>query len=97
MRSDCANLKPLQPPATHIADFYMHYALSTLCLSVEFKKRPEPETEWVLLRSNSHKVADGRYDVNIQVFNEDGEVLALSNHVLYISGLEGKSGKRARM
>lgn len=75
----------------------MHYALSTLCLSVEFKKRPEPETEWVLLRSNSHKVADGRYDVNIQVFDGGGDVLALSNHVVYISGLEGKSGKRARM
>ncbi len=75
----------------------MHYALSTLCLSVEFKKRPEPDTEWVLLRSNSHKVADGRYDVNIQVFNEDAEILALSNHVVYVSELKGNSGKKARM
>ncbi|KAL3435514.1 thioesterase-like superfamily-domain-containing protein [Aspergillus tetrazonus] len=87
---------PLQPPATHTAGFYSRYALSTLCLSVEFKKRPGPSTKWVLVRSNSHRVVDGRYDVNVQILNEEGEILALSNHVVYISDLR-KNSKRAKM
>ncbi|KAL4999273.1 thioesterase-like superfamily-domain-containing protein [Aspergillus recurvatus] len=82
---------PLQPPATHTAGFYSRHALSTLCLSVEFKKRPGPSTKWVLVRSNSHRVVDGRYDVNVQILDEDGETLALSNHVVYISDLRTKS------
>lgn len=75
---------PLQPPATHELGFYTKYALSTLCLSVEFKKIPHPDTRWVMTRSHSHKVSNGRYDVNVQVLDEFGELLALSNHVAYI-------------
>ncbi|KAL4890508.1 thioesterase-like superfamily-domain-containing protein [Aspergillus ambiguus] len=78
---------PLQPPATHQAGFYLRYALSTLCLSVEFKKRPDPSTQWVMIRSNSLQVRDGRYDVNVQILDEAGDILALSNHVVYISEL----------
>ncbi|KAL4972556.1 thioesterase-like superfamily-domain-containing protein [Aspergillus desertorum] len=86
---------PLQPPATHTAGFYSRHALSTLCLSVEFKKRPGPSTKWVLVRSNSQRVLDGRYDMNVQILDEDGEILALSNHVVYISNL--KESERAKM
>lgn len=75
---------PLQPPATHELGFYTRYALSTLCLSVEFKKIPHPDTRWVMTRSHSSKVSNGRYDVNVQIFDESGELLALSNHVVYI-------------
>ncbi|KAL6231057.1 thioesterase-like superfamily-domain-containing protein [Aspergillus navahoensis] len=78
---------PLQPPATHTAGFYARHALSTLCLSVEFKTRPGLDTKWVLVRSNSHRFVDGRYDVNIQILDEDGEIPALSNQVVYISDL----------
>ncbi|KAL4745294.1 hypothetical protein BDW72DRAFT_59910 [Aspergillus terricola var. indicus] len=87
---------PLQPPATHTAGFYSRHALSTLCLSVEFKKLPGPSTKWVLVRSNSHRVVNGRYDVNVQILDEDGEILALSNHVVYISDLR-KNSKTAKM
>ena len=83
--------QPLQPPATHQAGFYLRYALSTLCLTVEFKKRPDPSTRWVMIRSNSHQVSNGRYDVNIQILDEGGDLLALSNHVLYISELRPRS------
>jgi acyl-CoA thioesterase len=63
---------------------------------VEFKKRPGPSTKWVLVRSNSHRVVDGRYDVNVQILNEEGEILALSNHVVYTSDLR-KNPKGAKM
>lgn len=84
-------VKPLQPPATHRKGFYARYALSTLCLSVEFKKRPSPTAQWVMTRSNSNKVSNGRYDVNLQIFDEGGDVLALSNHVLYVSELRARA------
>lgn len=80
-------LQPLQPAATHEHGFYTRYAISTLCLSVEFKKRPDPSTQWVMTRSNSSKVSNGRYDVNLQILDEAGDILALSNHVVYVSEL----------
>ncbi|KAL4929236.1 thioesterase family protein [Aspergillus undulatus] len=82
---------PLQPPATHAAGFYARHAVSTLCQSVEFKKRPGPNTEWVLVRSNSLRIVDGRYDVSVQIMDEDGDILALSNHVVIISDLDRKA------
>lgn len=81
------NLQPLQPPATHEHGFYLRYAISTLCLSIEFKKRPNPNTQWVMTRSNSSKVSNGRYDMNLQILDETGDILALSNHVVYVSEL----------
>ncbi|KAH8431907.1 thioesterase family protein [Aspergillus melleus] len=78
---------PLQPPATHQPKFYDQYGLSTLCLSVEFKKRPDPSTQWVLVKSNSNSVCNGRYDVQVQIVAENGDLLALSHHVLHIFGL----------
>ncbi|KAE8381071.1 thioesterase-like superfamily-domain-containing protein [Aspergillus bertholletiae] len=82
---------PLQPPATHQAGFYSKYALSTLCMTVEFKRRPDPSTQWVMIRSNSNLVANGRYDVNIQILDKEGNILALSNHVVYVSELRARA------
>ncbi|KAE8152434.1 thioesterase-like superfamily-domain-containing protein [Aspergillus avenaceus] len=84
---------PLQPAATHQPGFYYKYALSTLCMSVEFKKRPDPTTEWVMVRSNSHQVSNGRYDVNIQVYDDRGDLLALSNHIVYVTEIRAKQSK----
>ncbi|PWY86888.1 hypothetical protein BO70DRAFT_369930 [Aspergillus heteromorphus CBS 117.55] len=85
---------PLQPPATHIPGFYARYAISTLCLSIEFKKRPTPVTEWVMIRSNSNKVLNGRYDAGLHIFDEKGELLALSSHVVFASDLKPKPTAR---
>ncbi|KAB8067704.1 thioesterase-like superfamily-domain-containing protein [Aspergillus leporis] len=81
---------PLQPAATHQTGFYFKYALSTLCMTVEFKKRPDPSTQWVMIRSNSHKVSNGRYDVCVQILDERGDILSLSNHVVYVSELRAR-------
>ncbi|KAE8356624.1 thioesterase-like superfamily-domain-containing protein [Aspergillus coremiiformis] len=87
---------PLQPAATHQAGFYAKYALSTLCMTVEFKKRPGPSTQWVMIRSDSHVVSNGRYDINVQIHDEEGDILALSNHVVYVSELQAR-GKKAKI
>ena len=91
---NCTNTRqPLQPPATHEQGFYTRHALSTLCLSVEFKKNPSPDTQWVMTRSHSNKVSNGRYDVNLQILDESGDLLALSNHVVYILPLRPPKAK----
>lgn len=41
-----------------------------------------------MTRSNSTKVFNGRYDVNLQIVDESGELLALSHHVVYIVPLK---------
>ncbi|PYH49947.1 thioesterase family protein [Aspergillus saccharolyticus JOP 1030-1] len=79
---------PLHPPATHIPDFYAKHAISTLCLSIEFKRRPDPSTEWVLIRSTSYQVARGRYDVSLQIYDESETLLALSQHVVFTAHLK---------
>ncbi|GAA83522.1 hypothetical protein AKAW_01637 [Aspergillus luchuensis IFO 4308] len=84
---------PLQPPATHIPDFYAKYAISTLCLSIEFKRRPDPSTDWIMVRSNSNKVSNGRYDAALQLLDERGNLLALSNHVVFTSDLKPRPAR----
>ncbi|PYH77550.1 hypothetical protein BO82DRAFT_178555 [Aspergillus uvarum CBS 121591] len=79
---------PLHPAATHTPDFYAKHAISTLCLSIEFKRRPDPSTEWVLTRSTSYQIARGRYDVSLQVYDESGALLALSQHVVFVTDLK---------
>ncbi|KAL4949644.1 thioesterase-like superfamily-domain-containing protein [Aspergillus filifer] len=86
---------PLQPPATHSAGFYNSHALSTLCQSVEFKKRPGANTQWVLVRSNSQRVVNGRYDLDVQILDEEEDILALSHHVVFILDLDRGTGKRS--
>ncbi|GAT27225.1 hypothetical protein RIB2604_02109130 [Aspergillus luchuensis] len=81
------------PPATHIPDFYAKYAISTLCLSIEFKRRPDPSTDWIMVRSNSNKVSNGRYDAALQLLDERGNLLALSNHVVFTSDLKPRPAR----
>ncbi|XHF98339.1 hypothetical protein AWENTII_001893 [Aspergillus wentii] len=84
---------PLQPAATHQAGFYTKYALSTLCMSVEIKKRPDPNMQWVMIRSHSNKVSKGRYDVSVHIFDESDDILALSNHVVFTPQLRPRASK----
>lgn len=61
---------------------------------MEFKKRPHPSTQWVLVKSNSNLIRNGRYDVQVQILAENGDLLALSNHVLHVFGLRGREKAR---
>lgn len=46
-----------------------------------------------MTRSHSNKVSNGRYDVNLQILDESGDLLALSNHVVYILPLRPPKAK----
>lgn len=63
----------------NLADLQTHI-YPTACLSVEVKKDPR-EAEWLFMRIRSHKIVNGRFDEEVQVVDEGGDLVALSKHV----------------
>ncbi|KAF5568481.1 hypothetical protein FPHYL_2729 [Fusarium phyllophilum] len=49
---------------------------------------PEEGEEWLRIRISAKVIMNGRYDAEVVVFDRDGDVVALSNHVALI--LDGK-------
>ena len=57
----------------------------TVTLNMEMKKLLPPHgVEWLSSRITCSQIRNGRMDIEIVVFDEDGELVALSNHVALI-------------
>ncbi|RAO73554.1 uncharacterized protein BHQ10_009566 [Talaromyces amestolkiae] len=56
------------------------YVFPTMCMSVEIKKDPK-DAEWLFLEIVCHKIQNGRYDTDVRVMDENGDLVALSKHV----------------
>ncbi len=70
----------------------------TVVLNIEFKKAlPEEGVEWLFSRVRAKKIEKGRMDLEVEVRDEGGEVVVLSQHVALILGAErnmsGRGGK----
>lgn len=52
----------------------------TVCLSIEVKKDPK-DAEWLFVRIRSHQIKNGRFDQDVTVLDEKGDLVALSKHV----------------
>ncbi|KAM0426306.1 hypothetical protein ACHAPT_008346 [Fusarium lateritium] len=69
----------------------------TVTMSLEVKKPlPKEGEEWLRIRVAAKVVRNGRYDAEVVIFDREGEVVALSNHVaLAVDGERnfGRSGK----
>lgn len=56
----------------------------TVVLNLDVKKvLPEEGVEWLFLRVLTKEIKDGRYDLDVVVLDELGELVALSNHVCF--------------
>ena len=67
----------------------------TVVLNLEVKKAlPEEGVEWLQLRVQSKQVKNGRMDLEVLVFDEEGDLVALSNHVNLILGSERNTAER---
>ncbi|KAK2768743.1 hypothetical protein FQN54_000599 [Arachnomyces sp. PD_36] len=54
----------------------------TVLLNVDIKKKlPPGGVEWLYVRVQNRKIKDGRFDIDIVVLDEDGDVVAISNQV----------------
>lgn len=72
------------------------YWFPTLLLNIDFKKSlPEEEVEWLFVRVERKQVKNGRMDIELVVWDEGGDLVAVSNHVAYVVGAERNTKERA--
>lgn len=59
----------------------------TLSLSLDIKKPlPQEGEEWLRIRITAKVVKNGRYDAEVIVFDNEGDVVALGNHLALVLG-----------
>lgn len=67
----------------------------TLLLNVDVKKAlPEEGVDWLFLRARAKQIKNGRFDLEVIVLDESGDVVALSHHVCMILSTERNMAKR---
>ncbi len=67
----------------------------TLLLNLEVKKLlPEEGVEWLFARVRAKEIKNGRMDLEIVILDEGGEIVALSQHVGLILGVERNMAQR---
>ncbi|KAL8808366.1 MAG: hypothetical protein Q9182_000186 [Xanthomendoza sp. 2 TL-2023] len=72
----------------------------TVLLNSEVKKAlPEEGVEWLFVRVRAKKIEKGRMDLEVVVLDEEGELVAVSQHVCLIMGAERnlRRGRGSRM
>ncbi|OJD14054.1 hypothetical protein AJ78_05560 [Emergomyces pasteurianus Ep9510] len=71
------------------------YWYPTVLLNMEFKKKlPAEGVEWLYSRVQTKVLKDGRMDLDLVVLDEQGEVVAVSNHVALIVSAQRNIGPR---
>ena len=68
-------------------------------LNIEFKKAlPEVGVEWLFSRVRTKKIEKERMDLEVEIRDEGGKVVALNQHVALILGTErNMSGRGAKL
>lgn len=67
----------------------------TLLLNVDVKKAlPEEGVDWLFLRTRAKQIKNGRFDIEVVVLDEIGDIVALSHHVCMVLPAERNLAKR---
>lgn len=67
----------------------------TLLLNVDVKKAlPEEGVDWLFVRTRNKLIKNGRFDLEVVVLDELGDVVALSHHVCMVLPAERNLAKR---
>lgn len=65
----------------------------TVCLNLDVKKLiPEEGVDWLFLRVRSRQIKNGRLDLDVEVWDADDDLVALSTHTTLIMGTERNTG-----
>lgn len=56
------------------------YVYPTTCLSIEIKKDPG-EATWLFAEIVCNQIKNGRFDQEVHLFDQEGDLIALSKHV----------------
>lgn len=69
----------------------------TLLLNLDVKKAlPDEGVEWLFVRIQAKKIANGRMDLEFLVLDEEGDLVAVSNHVALVVGAERNLAARRK-
>lgn len=68
----------------------------TLAMNLEVKKAlPKEGEQWLFVRSSSKQIYNGRFDVEIIVYDASGDLVALSHHVCMVVNGQKNTANRA--
>lgn len=88
-----AELKDVRSKQKQRAGFW----LPTVVMNLENKALlPEEGVRWLNMRATSKKIDGGRFDMEVLMRDEDGDVVALSHHVAMIVSMERNMGKKPK-
>ncbi|KAJ3554794.1 hypothetical protein NPX13_g10517 [Xylaria arbuscula] len=67
----------------------------TLTLNLDIKKALPPEgVEWLHVRVQTKHIKNGRYDYEVMIFDQSGDLIALSHHVAMVLDGTRNTAKR---
>lgn len=68
----------------------------TVLLNLDIKKPlPKEGVEWLFVRARAKQVKNGRFDLEVTIMDETGDLVALSNHVCLILDASRNLAKRS--
>jgi len=69
----------------------------TMLLNLEIKKvLPAEGVEWLFVRVRAKQIRNGRMDLEVVIMDEEGDLVALSQHVSLVVGAERNVAGRAK-
>jgi len=69
----------------------------TVVLNLDVKKPlPEEGVDWLFVRTQAKRIMNGRLDLEVMVFDETGDIVALSHHVVLVLGAERNTAQRRK-
>ncbi|KAI0509277.1 thioesterase-like superfamily-domain-containing protein [Xylaria bambusicola] len=84
-----------EPPKQKDGDSQPWLWFPTLTLNLDIKKTLPPEgVEWLHVRVQTKHIKNGRYDYEVVVFDQSGDIVALSHHVAMVLDGTRNTAKR---
>ncbi|KAI0811607.1 thioesterase-like superfamily-domain-containing protein [Xylaria sp. FL0064] len=96
LRQQEAEGKQLSPQPAKDGDLpWLWYP--TLTLNLDIKKALPPEgVEWLHVRVHAKQIKNGRYDYEVVIFDDAGDMVALSHHVAMVMDGSRNTAKRGK-
>lgn len=86
-----------QPLPREQVDKEARYWYPTVLLNLEVKKvLPAEGVDWLFVRVRAKVIKNGRMDLEVVIMDEGMEIVALSNHVTLIYGVDRNVGGRKK-
>ncbi|QSZ28692.1 hypothetical protein DSL72_003192 [Monilinia vaccinii-corymbosi] len=83
------------PSPTQPTIFSSKYWYPTLVLNIDFKKAlPAHGAEWLFMRLERKQTKNGRMDIEVTVWDEAGDLVAISHHVALVVASERNTAAR---